>query len=46
MKTAENAETQIYKRLSFPDIRRIMDLGKTNTYKLYKKAIATAEKNI
>ena len=34
------------KGLSFPDIRRIMDLGKTNTYKLYKKAIATAEKNI
>ena len=30
------------KGLSFPDIRRIMDLGKTNTYKLYKKAIAAA----
>lgn len=30
------------KGLSFPDIRRIMALGKTNTYKLYKKAIAAA----
>ena len=30
--------------LSFPDIRSIMCLGKTNTYKLYDKAIATAEK--
>ena len=32
------------KGLSFPDIRRIMDLGKTNTYKLYKKAIDAASK--
>ena len=32
------------KGLSLPDIRRVMSLGKSNTYRLYEKAIVTAEK--